>query len=183
MKFNLFKLAQAAQTAMNVADHVSSSYRVPHTDNDSLSSYAVDTSMSGGERSMSMVRAALNQDWFDLAKLGFDALVNMISEDPLSFDNYLLAISQYVDVKIQQFSFEEDLRFIGGECHIVVDRSEKVVRSKAQMYFKNTSGKWVVKEMIGNTSFNCFTAETLDGEITDIMLDGGIKFPITPPQR
>lgn len=182
MKFNLFKLAQVAQTAINVADNVNATYNIPHTDNDDLSAYAQNTSMSGTGRGMSMVRAAVNQDWFDLAKLGFDALVNLVSEDPLSYDNFLSAISQYIDVKIQQFSQEENLRFVGGECALSVVREEKVVKSKAQMYFKNASGKWIVKELIGNTTFNCFTAETLDGELTDIMNSGGVKFPITKPE-
>ena len=183
MKFNLFKLAQVAQTAMNVADNVNATYNVHHDEDDALSSYAQDTSMTGSERGMSMVRAALNQDWFDLAKLGFDALVNLVSKDPLSFDDYLAAISQYIDVKIQQFSHEEQLRFVGGECALTVVKEEQVVKTKAQMYFKNTAGKWIVKEMHGNTTFNCFTAATLDAEITDIMLEGGKKFPITAPER
>ncbi len=182
MKFNLFKLAQVAQTAINVADNVNATYNIPHADDDDLSTYAQDTSMSGTERGISMVRAAVNQDWFDLAKLGFDALVNLVSKDPLSYDNFLSAISQYIDVKIQQFSQEENLRFVGGECALSVVREEKVVKSKAQMYFKNASGKWIVKELIGNTTFNCFTAETLDGELTDIMNSGGVKFPITKPE-
>lgn len=182
MKFNLFKLAQVAQTAMNVADNVNATYNIPHTDDDDLSTYAQDTSMTGTERTMSMVRAAVNQDWFDLAKLGFDALVNLVSQEPLSYENYLAAISQYIDVKIQQFSQDEELRFVGGECSLVVERHEQAVKTTAQMYFKNTNGKWVVKEMNGNTSFNCFTAETLDGELTDIMNSGGVKFPITKPE-
>lgn len=182
MKFNLFKLAQVAQTAINVADNVNATYNIPHADDDDLSTYAQDTGMTGTERGMSMVRAAVNQDWFDLAKLGFDALVNLVSKEPLSYDNFLSAISQYIDVKIQQFSQEENLRFVGGECALSVVREDKVVKSKAQMYFKNANGKWIVKEMIGNTTFNCFTAETLDGELTDIMNSGGVKFPITKPE-
>lgn len=182
MKFNLFKLAQVAQTAIDVADNVNATYNVPHADDDDLSTYAQDTSMTGTERTLSMVRAAVNQDWFDLAKLGFDALVNLVSQEPLSYENYLAAISQYIDVKIQQFSQDEELRFVGGECSIVVERHEQAVKTTAQMYFKNTNGKWVVKEMNGNTSFNCFAAETLDGELTDIMNSGGVKFPITKPE-
>lgn len=183
MKFNLFKLAQVAQTALDVADNVNSTYIISHNDDDELSTYAQEPEMTGSERTMSMVRAAVNQDWFDLAKLGFDALVNLVSKEPLSYQNYLAAISQYIDVKIQQFSNEESLRFVGGECLISVDRQGNSVKSKAQMYFKNENDKWIVKEMTGNTSFNCFTAETLDGEITEIMLEGGRKFPITPPQQ
>lgn len=183
MKFNLFKLAQVAQTALDVADNVNSTYIITHNDDDDLSTYAQEPEMTGSERTMSMVRAAVNQDWFDLAKLGFDALVNLVSKDPLSYQNYLTAISQYIDVKIQQFSNDENLRFVGGECEILVDKQEKSVKSKAQMYFKNTNNKWIVKEMTGNTSFNCFTADTLDGELTEIMLEGGRKFPITPPQQ
>ena len=183
MKFNLFKLAQVAQTALDVADNVNATYNIPHTDDDDLSTYAQDSSMTGTERTMSMVRAAVNQDWFDLAKLGFDALVNLVSKDPLSYENYLAAISQYIDVKIQQFSQDENLRYVGGECTIEVNREESAVKTKAQMYFKNINGKWIVKEMVGNTSFNCFTAETLDGEITEIMMEGGRKFPISAPDN
>ena len=182
MKFNLFKLAQVAQTAFNVADNVNATYNVPHDEDEALSAYAQDTSMTGSERGMSMVRAAVNQDWFDLAKLGFDALVNLVSKEPLSFEDYLAAISQYIDVKIQQFSYEEQLRFVGGECSLTVVKEEQVVKTKAQMYFKNTAGKWIVKEMNGNTTFNCFTADTLDAEITEIMIEGGKKFPITAPE-
>lgn len=183
MKFNLFKLAKAAQTAFNVADNVNATYNIHHDEDEDLSCYAQDTSMTAGERGMSMVRAAVNQDWFDLAKLGFDALVNLVSKDPLSFDDYLAAISQYIDVKIQQFSHEEQLRFVGGECLLTVVKEEQAVKTKAQMYFKNTAGKWIVKEMNGNTTFNCFTTDTLKAEITDIMIEGGKKFPITAPEN
>lgn len=183
MKFNLFKLAQAAQTAMNVVDNVNATYNPDHSDDDCLSSYVHDTSMSGQDRAMSMARAAINQDWFDLAKLGFDALLNLVSEDPLPYEDYLSAISQYVDVKIQQFSMEENLKFVGGECQLSVDLSEKKVNIKTQLYFKNSNNKWVMKEITGNTAFNCFTADTLDNEITEIMNEGGRKFPITPPAK
>lgn len=181
-KFNLFKMAQAAQTVVDVVDNVNETYNVAVREDDDLSVYAQDASMPGSQRAMLMVRAAVNQDWFDLAKLGFDALVNLVSKEPLSFENYLDAISQYLDVKIMQFSEEENLRFVGGECSLTVARQEKTILTKAQMYFKNENGKWVLKEMNGNTSFNCFTAETLDGEITEIMLSGGRKFPITKPE-
>lgn len=101
MKFNLFKMAQIAQTALNVADTVNATYNVPHSDNDNLSAYTQTITMTGNERAMSMARAAINQDWFDLAKLGFDALINLVSEDPLPYEDYLEAISQYVIIKVR----------------------------------------------------------------------------------
>lgn len=177
-KFNLFQLAQ---TAMNVMDNVNANYNMPFSEGTPLSDSVHNYEMPGDKRAMSMFRAAINQDWFDLAKLGFDALINLISKEPLSYEDYLSAISQYIDVKIQQFSDEENLRFIGGECSLTVAHAEKKVKTKAQMYFKNADGKWVVKEMNGDTSFNCFTAETLDVEITEIMYGGEKKFPITKP--
>lgn len=128
MKFNLFKLAQVAQTAMDVTANVNATYNISHSDDDDLSTYAHDTNLTASERSMSMVRAAVNQDWFDLAKLGFDALVDLVSTEPLSYESYLAAISQYIDVMIQQFSFNENLRFVGGECVLKVDRQEKALK-------------------------------------------------------
>ena len=184
--FNLFKLAKAAQTAQttfNIIDDVNSTYNTSYEDGAPLSIYAHDTSKSGSDRAMAAVRATVNQDWFDLAKLGISELINLVSKDPLPYEHYLMAISQYLDVKIQQFSKEENLRFVGGECTITVEKKEKKVVSNAQMYFKNSNNKWVVKEMKGNTGFHCFTAETLDNEITEIMLDGGRKFPITAPGK
>lgn len=182
MKFNLFKIAQVAQTAFNVADNVNSTYNIHHEEDDDLSTYAQDTSMSGSERGFSMVRAAVNQDWFDLVKLGFDGLVNLVSKDPFTYENFLDAISQYLDVKIQQITIEEGLKFIGGECTIKVERSERAVKTNAQMYFKDRNNKWVLKEMHGNTTLNCFTTRTLENEITDVMNSGGVKFPITKPE-
>ena len=175
-------MAQIAQTAMNVADDVNATYN-PQYDEENLASYAQDPSVTDKERAMAMARAALNQDWFDLAKLGFDALVNLVSEDPLPYEDYLEAISQYVDVKIQQFSKEEGLKFVGGECSLSVSMDEKKVLIKAQLYFKNSSNKWVMKEITGGTAFNCFTADTLGGEIINILNEGGRKFPITAPER
>lgn len=130
-----------------------------------------------------MARAALNQDWFDLAKLGFEAVIDLISDAPLTYADFVAAISQYVDAKITEISTEEGLRFVGGECHLSVIEPEKKVETKVELYFKNEKGSWIKKELSGQTDFEVFSAETLDGEIANILMEGGRKFPVTPPEK
>ncbi len=177
------KALRAGQTVYNTADRFAAEYNTPGGEDAELSVYAADTSVTGKKRLGAAAIALLNQDWFDLAKVGLDALIAKISVDPLPFDVYLTAISQYIDAKIIQFSQEEQLRFVGGECFLDVVREEKLVKTTAKLYFKNTENKWILKEMNGSTTFNNFTAETLDNEITDIMNAGGKKFPITAPEN
>ena len=130
-----------------------------------------------------MARAALNQDWFDFAQLGFEAVISLISNSPLSYADFVAAISQYIDAKIRKISEEEHLRFVGGECQLKVDEKMKKLETKAQLYFKNKKEAWIKKELSGQTDFEAFSAETLDNDIANILLEGGRKFPITPPEQ
>lgn len=182
------KALMAGQTVVNAADTFNAAYSPTYGEDEALSNYAADDTtvtgkITGTERLGKAAIALLNQDWFDLAKVGFDALIAKLSVDPLPFDVYLAVISQYIDAKIMQFSQDEQLRFVGGECFLDVVTEEKVVKTNAKLYFKNTANKWILKELNGSTTFNNFTAEMFDGEITDIMNDGGRKFPITAPEN
>ncbi len=121
--------------------------------------------------------------WRNLLKMGFEALLDYFSDDPLSFGEYLTVTSNYVDAKAEEISRKQGLRFVGGECLFTVNREYEWVDITVKMYFKNAANKWIMQETYGKTSFMCFTAETLDGEITDIMNAGGKKYPITPAKR
>lgn len=180
MKLNLFGMAQAL---LDVADNVNNTYEIQQDPENGLSRFASqESSMNGNQKALSLTRAILNGDYFDALKLSFDEIINLVSQDPLSYENYLEAISQYCDAKIIQFSQDEQLRFAGGECCLTVDEANKRVHTQVDLYFKNTSNGWIKKIIEGNTSLNNFTAETLDGEITDILEAGFRKFPITPPE-
>lgn len=130
-----------------------------------------------------MARAALNQDWFDLARLGWEAFVDLITDDPLTYQEFLSAISQYIDAKIMQIATEENLRFVGGECHLKVIEEEHSISTNVQLYFKNEKNAWIKKELNGKTDCEVFDEETIDGEIADILMEGGRKFPITAPSK
>lgn len=168
---------KALQTALNLAENGESIMDVFKYKKDP------NNQKDGITRVGEMARAALNQDWFDLAKLGFEAIIDLISEDPLTYQEFLSAISQYVDAKIMQISSEENLRFVGGECHLKVFENEQNVATTVQLYFKNDKNAWIKKELKGNTDFEVFSAETLDSEIANILMEGGRKFPITDPAK
>ena len=180
MKFDLFSLAR---TAIDVADNVNGMYNIDD-DADGLSKYASqDDDMTNEQRALSFARAALNGDWFDAAKLTFDQIIKLVSKDPFSYQDFLDAISQYADAKIALISNTENLRFVGGECVLTVEEENKRVHSKVDLYFKNDNNAWIKKIIEGNTGLNCFTAETLDSDITDILESGERKCPILPPQK
>lgn len=170
-------IKKAVQTALSVAANGESIGEVIRYKRDP------DNKTDGFSRLGQMARAALNQDWFDLAKLGFEALVDLISGDPLSYQEFLSAVSQYADAKILFFSDEECLRFVGGECLINVVEAERVVTTNVQLYFKNGKGSWIKKELNGKTDFDSFSKEALEGELSDILEEGGRKYPITDPEK
>lgn len=183
MKFNFFKIAKAAQTTLGFVEDVNSTYVVDDATGEApLSVYAA-KDRSEGTTGLDVAQAVLNQDWFDLAKLGFDKLIDLVSKDPLTYEEYLESISQFTDVKIIEFSQTENLNFIAGECTINVIREEKFVSHKVQLYFKNSSNKWILKELSGKTDFKCFVEDALDGGITDVENAGGLKFPILKPEE
>lgn len=168
---------KAFQTALNIAANSESIMDVLKYKKDP------NNKMDGFTRAGAMARAALNQDWFDFAKLSFEAVVDMISDDPLTYEEFLTAISQYTDAKIMQFSSEEQLRFVGGECFLNVVEEEQYVATKIQLYFKDEKNAWIKKEFSGRTDFDEFYDEALNGEISSILQAGGIKFPITNPLK
>ncbi len=177
-------LLKTLGTVLDVADNVNNTYAISKNTEDGLSKYAskVDE-ISGSERTVSLARAALNGDWFDVVKLSFDQIVSIVSKDPLSFEDYIDAVSQYADGKAIVFSKEENLRFVGGDCTITVVEELRNVRNDVNLYFKNPSDAWIKKSFGGNTGFVSFTKEALEGAITDIMNEGGRKFPIVPPKE
>ena len=139
--------------------------------------------MDGMTRAGEMARAALNQDWFDLARLGWEAFVDLITDDPLTYQEFLSAISQYIDAKIMQIATEENLRFVGGECHLKVIEEEQSIATNVQLYFKNEKNAWIKKELNGKTDYEAFDEETIDGEVANSLMEGGRKFPITDPTK
>lgn len=169
---------KAFQTALNLAANDESVTDVFKYKRDSNNN-----KKDGMTRVGQMVRAALNQDWFDLAKLGFEAVIDLISDDPLTYHEFLSAISQYVDAKIMQISSKENLRFVGGECHLKVVEEEQNIATTVQLYFKNEKNAWIKKELKGRTDLEVFSKETLDSEISNILMEGGRKFPITDPAK
>lgn len=168
---------KALQTALNVAANGGSIMDVLKYKKDP------NNKMDGMTRAGEMARAALNQDWFDLARLGWEAFVDLITDDPLTYQEFLSAISQYIDAKIMQIATEENLRFVGGECHLKVIEEEQSLATNVQLYFKNEKNAWIKKELNGKTDYEVFDEETIDGEIANILMEGGRKFPITDPSK
>ena len=139
--------------------------------------------VDSASRVAELAKAVLNQNWFDVANIGFKAIIDMISEDPLSYSEFLSVISQYVDAKIIHIEQEENLCFVGGECRFEVDEGLQVVHTNIQLYFKNQNKAWIKKELNGKTGFDVFCDEALTGDIYQILREGGRKFPITAPKK
>ena len=66
---------------------------------------------------------------------------------------------------------------------ILIVEDEQNIATNVQLYFKNEKNAWIKKELNGRTDFEVFAADTLDGEIANILMEGGRKFPITDPTK
>jgi len=116
----------------------------------------------------------------DELTLFMDAVDNFLDTitPKFSFESFLDFLDDYFDEKIREHLQEEDCKYLGGFCNLIVmDDSLKV---DTELYYEQ-NGQYDKHNLIGMVPLNRFTKKALETDIEDVIQWGSYKITISEP--
>lgn len=93
-----------------------------------------------------------------------------------SLDTYLDVVGEYCDKQIITAEKDEQLRYMGGQCVVNLNKERSSIVMIVTLYFEDKDKKNVVKEASRELSLSRFTSETPE------QIGLGLKFDIDKPE-
>ena len=95
-----------------------------------------------------------------------------------SFESFLEFLEEYFDEIIRAHLLEEDCKYLGGFCNLIVMNDS--LKVDTELYYEQ-EGQYDKHNLIGMVPLNRFNQKALEEDIEDIIQCGAYKITIEEP--